>query len=96
VPHDDPNTDPDRLRHLFGEPMAPNQRQQLTDLKRDIARMVQSRDADPELALTAFLNLMGSIIGTQFDAADRAKWIAQVQIQLPLYVEVYRSREKRI
>lgn len=91
-----PSDDVMRAAHNLAEPLDPVARKKLNDLKMALARIIQQHDAQPETAITAMLNLMGSIIGTWMDDHDRQKWIQQCLIMIPAYVESYRVREKRI
>jgi hypothetical protein len=72
-----------------------SQKTEIRSLSRQIVHLFTVANTDPMLAYTVLLNCMGSLIGTQM-ADDAPALIMGVQQRLPLYVEAYRSREKRI
>ncbi len=78
------------------EPASPRSKQEIRETVLALARVLQRQNTQPEVALTAMLNLIGSILGTRFDAMDRQKWIAQFQTMIPAYTEAYRVKEKKI
>lgn len=92
----DPKPSDSLIKQATQDRMDPTRRRKMNELKMDLARVIQRHDAQPDSALTAMLNLMGSIIGTQMTPEDRAVWTQQIIEHLPAYVEAYRVREVKI
>ena len=93
---DDRKHDDKLIHEVMVDRMSPMQRRALRDVIHGLASVLQTADAQPEVAMTAMLNIMGSILGTRMSKADAETWIIQVNTMLPAYVEAYRIREKRI
>jgi hypothetical protein len=97
VPHDPKKPDVDLVQHTIEEPMPLHQRRQLQALIFNIVRFFQAQDTNPDVALTALLNVAGSIIGTVYQTQEeRDAWVQQFVTMLPFYTEAYRTREKKI
>ena len=65
-------------------------------LMRTILRECQIHTNDPRIAYLALVNCLGSLLATQFDVKESGRLLAETTIKLPMYIEVYRSREKTI
>jgi len=70
-------------------------RTKINRLAHTVAAVFQHDNTDPQMAIAVLLNVMGSIIGSRFEAQSLEQ-IAMVQRTLPLYVAVYSKRERPI
>lgn len=93
---DDQKPSDNVIKQVTQNPLDPVRRRKMNDLKMDLARVIQRHDAQPDVAITAMLNIMGSIIGTQMTPEDRTIWTQQVVQHLPAYVEAFRVKEKKL
>ena len=69
------------------------QHKEIATFARRVQHIFVTADANPDVAFTALLNVMGSLIGTAL-TKDRDIYTKKVQVFLPLYVEAYRVKEK--
>ena len=76
--------------------LTPAQRNEIRDLSKRVAAVFQVHGADAKTAFTVLLNVMGSLIGTQFNDLERVDYIYKAQAYLPMYVEAYRVKEKTL
>jgi hypothetical protein len=65
-------------------------------LQQDVTKVFATRDVDPMMAFTVLLNVLGHLLGTQMTDTDRTAQTTMAVSLLPMYVEAYRIREKRI
>lgn len=73
------------------------EREKIRDLNRRVASVfVDQGVEDPRVAFTVLLNVLGSLIGTQVKDLDRVDYINKAQMMLPMYVEAYRVKEKKL
>jgi hypothetical protein len=96
---DDPKPDDTYLKlvqQAIVEPVSFSVRQEIRETVLALTKVLQRQNTQPDVALTAMLNIMGSIIGTRMDRTDREKWTAQIQTMIPAYIEAYRVREKQL
>ena len=70
-------------------------REKIRELNRKVAVVLRDSGAEPQLAFTVLLNVLGSLIGTQL-VEHREECIAKAQAVLPMYVEAYRVKEIKI
>ena len=61
----------------------------------NVVQVFAVADAKPEVAFTVLVNVLGNLIGIHLEG-ERQVYIERAQAMLPLYVEAYRSREKKI
>ena len=77
--------------------MTTHQRERIRDLNRRVASVFVDQGLnDPQLVFTVLLNVFGSLLGTQFNDLQRVDYIAKAQAMLPMYVEAYRVKEKKL
>ena len=85
----------DPLEPIFTEPLTMMERAEISSLQRRIVSLFAMADTNPHVAYTVLLNVLGNLIGTQmYDEAQTL--IARSQTLIPLYVEAYRTKEKRV
>ena len=73
------------------------ERNKIRDLNHRVASVfVQQGVNDPMVVFTVLLNVLGSLIGTQMKDDERLGAITKAQGYLPMYVEAYRVKEKKL
>lgn len=73
-----------------------HQRREISDLNKRVVAVFQVHGADAPTAFTVLMNVLGSLLATQFNEPQRADRIAQAQTYLPMYVQAYLVKEKKL
>ena len=85
----------DAIQDTIVRGLSMRQRSDIRRTTNQIVMMLELNDVDPMVAYTSLLNALGSLIGTRL-ISERETLTARAQQMLPLYVEVYRVKEKQI
>jgi len=72
------------------------ERTELNELIEHLRRLLTSRDMDRRIQFLAVLHIQAALIALEFPDAEHDTRIESVQQHLPLYVNLYRTRERRI
>lgn len=73
------------------------QKKQIRELKAKIAHVLAQNGVDPDVGLTALINVLAWGVAHMLDTPEQRKhWIETLTATLPLYVEAYLARELRV